>query len=159
MENIACYCEGERGNIQGDIPAPCGAVCGAQMLYYIKILQIKYLDKKVTMKCFVARLPARGLDQERLHKIFHCGSLSCEPVNDFLCPLRPLQTFHFELDNNVIAKRSTLLLSSPGAQLLVAIFRSVTTPKILNRIVYLSIFTMSQIEALLKFILKIILLC
>ena len=62
MENIACYCEGERGNIEGDIPAPCEAVRGAQMLYYIKILEIQYLDKKVTMKCFVARLPGWGLD-------------------------------------------------------------------------------------------------
>ena len=47
VENIACYCGGR------------GAILRAtfQMLYYIKILEIQYLDKKVTMKCFVARLP------------------------------------------------------------------------------------------------------
>ena len=41
--------------------------------------------------------------------------MSCEPVNDFLCP-RLLQTFYFELHNNVIAKRSTLLLSLPRGE-------------------------------------------
>ena len=41
--------------------------------------------------------------------------MNCEPVNDFLCP-RLLQTFYFELHNNVIAKRSTLLLSSPRGE-------------------------------------------
>ena len=41
--------------------------------------------------------------------------MNCEPVNDFLCP-RLLQSFYFELHNNVIAKRSTLLLSLPRGE-------------------------------------------
>ena len=41
-------------NIKGDIPTP-GEGSQVPELYYIKILEIQYLDKKITMKCFVAR--------------------------------------------------------------------------------------------------------